>query len=57
MSERDSKSRKIYVDHLKGMYKPKDLTHAPWNSSDKCKVLGYFGSKYDKIRHTKDRGN
>ena len=31
------------------------LIHGPGNSSDECKVLGEFGSKYYKIRPNKDR--
>ena len=31
--------------------------HGPGHSSVECKVLGDFGSKYVKIRPTKDRGH
>ena len=31
-------------------------TTNPGHSSDECKVLGGFGSKYSKIRLTKDHG-
>ena len=57
MSESYDKHRNIYVDYLKGKYKPTCLIHGPGNSSDKYKVLGDFGSKYAKIRHTDNRGH
>ena len=47
---------KIYVDYPKGESKT-CLIHGPRNSSDECKVLGDFGSKYVKSRPTKDHGN
>ena len=31
--------------------------YGPGNSSDECKVLGYFGSKYANSRPTNDHGN
>ena len=57
MSERSSKRRKRHVDHPKDRSKPTCLFHIPVHSSDECKVLVEFGSKYDKIGNTKDRGN
>ena len=54
MSERSIKRRKTYVDHPKDKTKPICLIHSPGNSSDKCKVLGDFGSKYAKSSPTKD---
>ena len=54
MSERSGKRRKISVDYLKGKYKPTCLIYGPGHSSDECKVLGEFVSKYSKIRTTKD---
>ena len=33
------------------------LTHEPGKSSDGCKVLGYFGTKYTKGKPTKDHEN
>ena len=56
MSESAEKRRKIYVDYPKGKSKPTCLIHGPGHSSDKYKVLGDFGSKYSKIRHTNNRG-
>ena len=54
-SESASKHRKIYVDYPKGKFKPTCLINGPGNSSDECKVLGYYGSKYVKSRANKDR--
>ena len=54
MSERSVKRRKTYVDHPKDKTKPICLIHSPGNSSDKCKVLGDFGSKYAKSSPNKD---
>ena len=54
MSESSGKLRKRYSDHPNDKSKPTYLIHGPWNSSDECKVLGYFGSKYAKSRLTKD---
>ena len=56
MSEITGKRRKIHVDHTEGKSK-NSLIHGPQNSSDECKVLGYFGSKYVKSIPTKDRGH
>ena len=57
MSESSDKRRKIYVDNPKGESKSTCLIHGPGHSSDKYKVLGNFGSKYSKIRHTDNRGH
>ena len=57
MIESAGNRRKIYVDHTKDRSKPTQIIHGPGNSSDECKVLGDFGSKYAKIRPTEDRGN
>ena len=57
MSESAGKRRKRNVDHLKGTPKPTCLIHAPGHSSDEYKVLGDFGSKYDKSWPTKDFGH
>ena len=57
MIESAGNCRKIYVDHTKDRSKPTKIIHGPGNSSDECKVLGDFGSKYAKIRPTEDRGN
>ena len=57
MSERDGKRRNIYVYHPKDRSKPTCLIHGPIHSSDECKVLGDFGSRYDKNIHTKDCGH
>ena len=54
--DNSGKRRKIYLDYTKGNSKPTCLIHVPGRLSDECKVLGYFGSKYDKIRPNKDRG-
>ena len=56
MSESARNHRKSYVDHSKDTSRPTRLIHRPGNSSDEYKVLGDIGSKYSKIRHTKDRG-
>ena len=55
MSESADKGRKVCVDHLKDISTPTCLIHGPGHSSDQCKVLGDFGSKYAKSRPTKDR--
>ena len=54
MSESAGKLRKRHVDYPKGNPKPTCLIHVPSNPSDKCKVLGDFGSKYAKISPNKD---
>ena len=56
MNERDDKHRKRYADHLKDRSKLVCPINGARNSSDECKVLGDFGSKYYKSRPTKDRG-
>ena len=56
MSKSAVNCRKSYVDHSEDRSKPTCIIHGPGNSSDECKVLGDFGSKYSKIRPTKDRG-
>ena len=56
MVESAGKRRKIYVDYPKGKSKT-CLVHGTGHSSDECKVLGYFFSKYVKSRSTKDRGH
>ena len=56
MSESASKCRKRYVDHPKDRFKITHIIHGPGKFSDECKVLGDFGSKYSRIRTTKDRG-
>ena len=47
MSDSAGKSRNIYLDHPMGESKI-CLIHGPGHSSDECKVLGAFGSKYVK---------
>ena len=56
MSERSGKHRKIYIDYPEGNSKPTCLIHGPGHSSDGCKIMGDFFSKYAKTRPTKDRG-
>ena len=56
MIDRYGKRRKRYVDHPRGDFKT-CIMHGPGHSSVECKVLGDFGSKYVKIRPTKDRGH
>ena len=53
MSESAVNHKKSYVDHLKG--RSKCLIHGPGHSSDECKLLGDFSSKYSKSRSTKYR--
>ena len=53
-SKSAGKIRKRYVDHPKDRSKLTFLIHGPGHSSDECKVLGYFGSKYYKIRPDKE---
>ena len=57
MSDRTFKCIKRYVDYPKDIPKYSCIIHVPGNSSDECKVLGEFGSKYSKIMPTKDRMN
>ena len=54
MSESTIKHRKRYLDHTKDKSKLTCHIHGPINSSDECKVLGDFGTKYDTYRSTKD---
>ena len=56
MSKSAKKHIKSYVDHLEDRLTLNFLIHVPGHSSDECKVLGGFGSKYSKIRLTKDHG-
>ena len=51
-----SKHIKRYVDHPKDRFRKSCLIHGPGYSSYEYKVLGDFGSKYSKIRATKNRG-
>ena len=53
MGDSAGNDRKSYVDHLKDGSRQYCLIHEPGHSSDECKVLGEFGSKYSKIRPTK----
>ena len=53
MSDSTIKRRKRYVDHTMYISKLPCLIHGPRNSTDECKVLGYFGSKYSKSRPMK----
>ena len=57
MSKSTDKRRKRYVDHPKDESKPTCIIHGPRNSSDECKVLGDFCSKYSRIRPTKYHGH
>ena len=57
MSDSDGKSRKRYIYHPKYIPKPTCLIHGTGHSSYECNILGDFGSKYAKIRPTKDRGH
>ena len=57
MSESAGKRRYIYIDYPKGNSKTICLIHGPIHSSDECKVLGDFDSKYVIKRHTKDFGH
>ena len=56
-SESSDKRIKRYLDHPKYRYKLTCLIHGHGNSSDQCKVLVDFGSKYSKSRPTKDCGH
>ena len=47
-SKSSGNSNKRYVNHLKDRSKPTCLIHGPGNSSDECKVLWDFVSKYTK---------
>ena len=54
--EISGKRRKKHVDSPTG--KPKIcLIHGPGHSSEECKVLGDFGTKYSKSRPTKGDGS
>ena len=52
--ESAGKCRKRHVDSPTGKSKS-CIIHGPGHSSDVCKVLGDFGTKYANIRPTKDR--
>ena len=54
MSESSRNLRKRYVDHLNDRYKLTFLVNGTGHSSDECKVLEDFCSKYSKARPTKD---
>ena len=56
MGESAGKPRKRYVDILKIESKTCCI-HGLGHSYDKCKVLGDFGTKYDKSKPNKDHGN
>ena len=47
ISKRTGNHRKRYLDHSKDRPKQTYLIRGPGHSSDECKVLGDFGSKYD----------
>ena len=49
MSESACKISKRCFDHPKYGFKLTCIIHGPGHSSDECKVLGDFGSKYAKI--------
>ena len=55
MSESAGNNRKRYIYHPKDISKLPCLIHGPRHSSDECKVLGEFGTMYDKCRPTKER--
>ena len=57
VSESIGNHRKRYVEHPRVIYKYNCIIHDLNNSSDDCKVLGEFSSKYSKIRPTKYRGH
>ena len=54
MGKRSDKCKQRYVYHMRDGSKLTCLIHGPGHSSYKCKGLNYFGSKYTKIRHTKE---
>ena len=54
MSESSGKCRNRYVDNLEDIPKLTCIINAPGNLLDECKILGKFGTKYAKIRPTKD---
>ena len=56
MREINFKRIKRYANHPKDISQLTYLTHSPRPSSDECKDLGDFGSKYAKYRPTKDCG-
>ena len=56
MDESYVKRRKQYVYSSKSKSKT-CLIHAPWNSSNECKVLGDFDARYPKGKPTKDHRN
>ena len=51
--ESAGKRRKRYVDHPKGTLKLTCIINGPGYSSNKCNVLGDFGTKYNKEKPTK----
>ena len=55
MSKPSGKLKQRYLYRPRYKSKPTCTFHGPGNSSDKCKVLNYFGYKYTKIRLTKKR--
>ena len=54
---KSTEGAKIHADHPKDRPKPTCLIHGPGHSSDECKVLRDFGSRYAKSRPTKYNGH
>ena len=54
MCESAEKCRKKYVDHLKDISKLTFIIHGTVHSSNGCKVLGDFVTKYEKLKPNKD---
>ena len=54
MSAITGKHTQRYVDNLQDRSKLTCIIHGPGNSQDEYKLLGDFGTKYAKVRPTKD---
>ena len=50
MGMRASKGKQIYIDHPRYRSKLTCLIHGPGHSSDECRVINYFDTKYEKCR-------
>ena len=55
MGKHSDKRNKRRVDFLRGQYTLTCIFRDPGHSSDECKVLNGFGTKYTKVKPFKER--
>ena len=53
MGKCTGKRKHIYIDHMRDQLNPTCKIHSLGHSSNKCKVLKYFGTEYAKGRDFK----